>query len=122
MSRMPVRSTGPELALRKELFRLGMRFRLHDRTLPGRPDVVLTRARIAIFVDGCFWHRCSSHCVMPKNNASWWSAKLNGNVDRDRRNDASLQERGWWPVHVWEHEDPHAAALKIAELWKARRA
>ena len=120
MSAMPTRDTGTELALRRALHRLGLRFRVQDRSLPGRPDVVLTRARIAVFVDGCFWHKCPTHGTSPKNNAEWWLAKLDANVARDRRNDGKLQEMGWIPLHVWEHEDPATSAEAIRTLWQER--
>lgn len=120
MQRMPRASTGPEVELRRALHRLGLRFRLGVR-LPGRPDVVFPRARIAIFVDGCFWHRCAEHGTLPKNNGDWWLAKLNRNVERDREKDAALAELGWVVVHVWEHEDMGGAAATIAALWAERR-
>jgi DNA mismatch endonuclease (patch repair protein) len=121
MSRMPRTSTGPEVALRRALHRLGLRFRLH-LPLPGRPDIVLTRVRVAVFVDGCFWHRCPQHGNLPRNNAQWWQDKLDRNVARDRAADASLAETGWAVVRVWEHEDPDQAALKIRTLWVSRSA
>jgi DNA mismatch endonuclease (patch repair protein) len=121
MSRMPRTSTGPELALRRALHRHGLRFRVGGVGLPGRPDIVFTRARIAVFVDGCFWHRCPAHGVLPKNNAQWWLAKLNRNVERDGEKDCALTELGWLAVHVWEHEHPDDAAARIAALWTARR-
>ncbi|MDX1883241.1 very short patch repair endonuclease [Mycolicibacterium sp. 120270] len=120
MSAMPTRNTGTELALRRALHQLGLRFRIQDRSLPGRPDVVFTRARIAVFVDGCFWHKCPTHGTAPKNNSEWWLAKLNENVARDRRNDSKLLELGWLPVHVWEHEDPDVSAESIKALWRER--
>ncbi len=119
MSRMPRRNSGPELVLRRELHRRGIRFRLHGN-LPGRPDIVLTRARLAVFVDGCYWHACPTHGTMPKNNSEWWRAKLQANVERDRRKDAALLGLGWTPVHVWEHESVVAAAEKVQALWAAR--
>jgi DNA mismatch endonuclease (patch repair protein) len=117
MQRMPRASTGPELALRRELHRIGLRFRIGAPRLPGRPDIIFTRARLAIFVDGCFWHRCPEHGTLPKNNATWWLAKLDRNVDRDREKDAALETLGWMPVHVWEHQDPAEAAQRIRQLW-----
>ncbi len=84
MSRMPRRDTKPELALRRELHRRGLRFRVDYRDVPGRPDIALTRARIAVFIDGCFWHRCPLYCRVPKNNRQWWRAKLDRNAERDR--------------------------------------
>jgi DNA mismatch endonuclease (patch repair protein) len=120
MRSMPRRDTGVERVLRRELHRLGMRFRVNVRTLPGTPDVVLTRAKVAVFVDGCFWHRCPQHGTAPKHNAEWWAAKLDGNVDRDRRKDRELAELGWVPMHVWEHDDPIRAAHGIRRVWLER--
>ena len=76
------------MTLRRELHTRGMRFRANVRTLPGKPDVVLTWAKIAVFVDGCFWHRCPAHWVPPKANGAWWQTKLDENVERDKRNTA----------------------------------
>ena len=121
MQRMPRSSTGPEILIRKELHRRGLRFRIGDRVLPGRPDIVFTAARIAVFVDGCFWHSCPDHGILPKNNRDWWREKLARNVERDREKDAQLEEMGWTVVHVWEHEPPPTAADTIERLWRAAR-
>ncbi len=118
MRRMPRKESGPELQLRRAMHRLGLRFRT-QAPLPGRPDIVLTRAKIAIFVDGCFWHRCPEHATAPKNNAEWWDAKLSRNVIRDREKDEAIRSLGWTPVHVWEHENPDEAAHRIRDLWRA---
>jgi len=118
MRRMPRKDSGPELQLRRAMHRLGLRFRT-QAPLPGRPDIVLTRAKIAIFVDGCFWHRCPEHATAPKNNAEWWDAKLSRNVIRDREKDEVVRSLGWTPVHVWEHENPDEAAHRICDLWRA---
>jgi DNA mismatch endonuclease (patch repair protein) len=120
MSSMPSRDTGTEKALRRELHKRGMRYRTHLKTLPGRPDIAFTRARIAVFVDGCFWHRCPDHGTAPKNNGKWWADKLDANVARDRRNDGDLRKLGWISVHVWEHDDPVVAAESIELLWRDR--
>lgn len=119
LSRMPVSNTRPELRLRSAMHSLGLRFRLRSK-LPGRPDVVFTRARIAVFVDGCFWHSCPQHAVTPKNNREWWSVKLLRNVERDHEKDDALGDLGWTVVHIWEHEDPMKAAQRIRDLWRAR--
>lgn len=120
MQSMPRVDTGVEVALRRELHRLGLRYRVHVRALPGTPDIALTKARVAVFVDGCFWHRCPQHGTSPKNNSAWWAAKLDGNVVRDRRKDMQLQDLGWTPIHVWEHEDPAVAAGEIYRIWRER--
>lgn len=120
MSRMPRSSTGPERALRRALHGRGIRFRIHRRDLPGTPDIVLSRARIAIFVDGCFWHACGSHGVLPKNNREWWSAKLARNVARDHEKDEALRLLGWLPLHFWEHTPVDEMAEAVADEWKCR--
>ncbi|MFC4124158.1 very short patch repair endonuclease [Nocardia rhizosphaerae] len=124
MSRQRRANTGPELALRRELHRAGLRYFVDRPPILGqrrRADVVFPRLRIAVYVDGCFWHRCPEHATDPKNNAEWWAAKLAGNVARDRATDATLAAAGWRVVRVWEHEDPHRAAEQIAALVRARR-
>lgn len=116
--------TAPEIALRSILHRRGLRFRKHVAPLSGlrcQADVVFTRAKVAVFVDGCFWHRCPQHATFPKANAAWWRAKLEQNFERDRRNDQALAEAGWAVVRVWEHEDPSAAAGQIEALLRQRR-
>ncbi len=113
------RDTRPELALRRELHRRGLRFVVQG-SLPGRPDVVFTRARLAVFVDGCFWHRCPIHAVAPKSNPDWWRDKLDGNVSRDSRVDLQLGRAGWLVVRVWEHEVVGSAADRVERVWRAR--
>lgn len=96
-----------EVALRSELHRRGMRFRKHLAPLRGlrcKPDIVFPRKRVAVFVDGCFWHRCPEHGSEPKANGEWWQQKLKANVARDRRNDAALSEAGWTVLRLWTHE------------------
>lgn len=118
MSRMPRANSAPEVALRRELHRRGLRFRKHVRGLEGRPDIVFTRARLAVFCDGCFWHRCSAHGAAPKNNAEWWQAKLQANVDRDRRQTSQLEAAGWTVLRVWEHEDATEGADRVAAVYR----
>ena len=118
--RMPRAATSPELALRRELHRRGLRFRVNDPRLPGRPDVVFPRAKIAVFVDGCFWHRCPDHGTLPRNNRTWWQRKLDRNVSRDRANDTALAELGWKVLHVWEHEAVASAADRVEAEWRQR--
>ena len=119
MSRMPRRDTGPELLLRRALHARGMRFRTHLR-LPGRPDIALTRARLAVFVDGCFWHACPEHGNLPKNNREWWREKLDANVMRDRAKDDALRQLGWEPLHIWEHVPPDEGAAVVEAVWRLR--
>ena len=118
MASMPRRDTKPELALRRELHRRGLRFRVALAGLPGRPDIAFTRARLAVFVDGCYWHRCPIHGTEPKNNADWWKQKLDRNVERDGEKDALLTEQGWSVIRVWEHESPRDAADLVEAGWR----
>jgi DNA mismatch endonuclease (patch repair protein) len=113
MRRQVRRDTAPEVALRRELHRRGRRFFVDRAPLKGlrsRADLVFPRRRVAVYVDGCFWHSCPRHATQPKNNAEWWADKLAANVRRDRDTDARLIESGWVVVRVWEHESPSAAA------------
>ena len=121
MQRMPRSSSGPEMLIRRELHRRGLRFRVNHPRLPGRPDIAFTGARIAVFVDGCFWHACPEHGVLPKNNRDWWRSKLDRNVARDGEKDAQLAKMDWITLHVWEHESPVDAADTIERLWRSRR-
>lgn len=107
----------PELRLRSALHARGLRFRknlsLRLPRLTVRPDIVFTRARVAVFVDGCYWHRCPDHGTTPRFNASYWQAKLDSNAARDRRIDAALVDAGWTPIRVWEHEPVDAAVATV---------
>lgn len=116
LSKQRRRDTKPEVALRRELHRRGLRFFVDRAPLPGlrrRADLVFPRRRVAVYVDGCFWHRCPDHATDPKNNAAWWADKLAANVTRDRDTDHRLTAEGWHVVRVWEHESPAAAADKV---------
>jgi DNA mismatch endonuclease (patch repair protein) len=109
--------TKPEIALRSALHRAGLRFRKDYRLeLDGtrvRPDIVFTRARVAVFVDGCFWHSCPTHGTQPRRNADYWLPKLARNVERDREHDAALAAHGWGIVRVWEHETLAGAVERV---------
>lgn len=109
------KDTTPELRVRRLLFRMGYRFRLHRRDLPGTPDIVLPGRRKIVEVRGCFWHRhpdpACRNAVLPKVRAEWWAAKLAGNVARDERNLAALQAAGWSVLVLWECEVRNEAAL-----------
>jgi DNA mismatch endonuclease (patch repair protein) len=106
MSRIKGRDTVPEKRVRSLLHRLGFRFSLGRRELPGRPDIVMPGRRIVVFVHGCFWHRHEgcSNSVLPKTRPEFWLAKLNGNVERDERNAAALEKQGWKVLTIWECE------------------
>lgn len=111
-------NTKPETALRSALHRAGLRFRKDYRIDLSegrvRPDVVFTRVRVAVFLDGCFWHCCPEHGRRPTVNTGYWSPKLERNVERDRRNTAALRKAGWTVVRIWEHQDI-AEAVKMVE-------
>lgn len=105
MSRIGSRNTGPELAVRSLLHRLGFRFRLHKRDLPGTPDIVLPGRRAVVFVHGCFWHgHACKRLGMPKSRAEYWLSKIDANRRRDIRNRRLLRSRGWRVITVWECE------------------
>ncbi|MBF6087687.1 DNA mismatch endonuclease Vsr [Nocardia cyriacigeorgica] len=117
MSRQRRAGTEPELALRRELHRRGLRYFVDRPPIRGqrrRADVIFPRLRVAVYVDGCFWHSCPEHATYPKNNAEWWAEKLAANVARDRATDAALAAAGWQVIRIWEHEDPVAAADRVA--------
>lgn len=106
MSRIRSKDTSPEVALRKALHALGLRFRLHDKRLPGKPDIVLPRFKAVVLVHGCFWHRhqgCSV-ATLPKSNTAFWQQKFDLNVQRDQRNFEELNKMGWKIITVWECE------------------
>jgi DNA mismatch endonuclease (patch repair protein) len=109
------RDTAAELKVRSELHRRGLRFRVHYPLphLRRRADIAFPRQRIAVFVDGCFWHGCPQHGTWPKQNANWWRDKIEVNRRRDADTDARLKEEGWSVVRVWEHEAAEAAAHAI---------
>ncbi|WP_236007127.1 very short patch repair endonuclease [Nakamurella leprariae] len=118
MSRQLRRDTAPEIALRRELHRRGLRFRV-DHPLPGmarrRADVLFPRRRIAVFVDGCFWHACPEHGTAPVNNSAWWAQKLATNVRRDRDTDAHLAAIGWTVLRFWEHDEVGSSADAVEQ-------
>lgn len=108
--------TGPEMRLRRELHRRGLRYlvgRRPESSVRRRADLVFTRARVAVFVDGCFWHACPEHGTWPRSNQDWWRAKLQRNRERDRDTDTRLADAGWAVVRVWEHEPSQDAADRV---------
>ena len=123
MSKLRRRDTLPELTLRRELHRRGLRYRLQQK-VPGNNrrtiDITLTRARVAVYVDGCFWHGCPEHLHQPRHNGTWWEWKITNNRRRDADTDAELHRAGWVVVRVWEHETAQAAADRIDAVWRER--
>ena len=117
------RDTSCELALRSAVHRMGFRFRV-DWPLPGtrrRADLAFITSRVAVFVDGCFWHACPRHATWPKANARWWRQKIQANVRRDRNTDALLKGSGWRVLRFWEHEPSELAARHTVQVVKSRR-
>jgi DNA mismatch endonuclease (patch repair protein) len=118
MSRIRGKNTGPEKKLRKFLWSQGIRgYRIHFN-LPGKPDIVFTKKKIAIFIDGCFWHKCPFDFQEPETRKEFWMKKINSNVERDARNTRQLQEAGWTVMRFWEHDirkKPDEIIKKIKE-------
>lgn len=104
MARIPGRDTSPERILRKALWTAGLRYRVNLPTSAGRPDIVFRRERVAVFVDGCFWHGCPDHYVRPRSRCDFWAQKLRTNFERDYRQSQLLERDGWRVYRVWEHE------------------
>lgn len=118
-------NTGPEMALRRALHAAGLRYRV-DSPLPfdrrRRADIVFPREKVAIFVDGCFWHGCPEHYVAPKANAGFWRRKVEANRERDRDTDLRLEELGWAVLRVWEHDEVNTALVeRIGTIVGTRR-
>jgi DNA mismatch endonuclease (patch repair protein) len=117
------KDTKPELAVRKALHRSGLRYRTNyapltdHRRLTG--DIVFTRQRIVVLIDGCFWHQCPLHFVMPKSNVGYWGSKIAANVERDLRSTELMRDAGWRVMRFWEHEDPEGVARRVAETVRA---
>jgi len=123
MQRQRRRDTAVELALRSRLHAAGLRYRIHQRPLPAlrrEADIVFRRAKVAVFVDGCFWHGCPLHATTPKRNNDFWVAKIDGNVARDRSTDRALRDAGWQSIRIWEHETPDEAAATVRRIVESR--
>jgi DNA mismatch endonuclease, patch repair protein len=123
MQSTPQRDTPAELSLRRNLHAMGLRYRVDTKPLansPRRADIVFRRARVAVFVDGCFWHGCPEHGSWPSANADFWREKIQANQKRDLDTNRQLEERGWLVLRVWEHEDPKGAAQHVARRVRAR--
>jgi DNA mismatch endonuclease (patch repair protein) len=116
MRRQASKDTGAELAVRRLLHAAGMRYRV-EYPVPGmarrRMDIAFTRAKIAVLIDGCFWHGCPEHATQPKANADWWREKLDRNMARDRETTEHLRAAGWTVLRFWEHEDPKDVAVRV---------
>ncbi|MBI2755142.1 MAG: very short patch repair endonuclease [Chloroflexi bacterium] len=126
MRRNRKHETRPERAVRSRVHGLGLRYRTSLTLVLGdlrvRPDLVFTRRKLAVFVDGCYWHACPEHGVQPRVNTEYWGPKLARNVARDGRVNAVLEAAGWTVVRVWEHVPPDEAATLVAGLTRASQA
>lgn len=125
MSQQQRRDTQPELSVRRILHSRGVRYRVNAVPEPGmrcKADLAWRGLRLAVFIDGCFWHGCPEHATRPKANEAWWAEKLDGNMLRDRRTDRELTHRGWTVLRFWEHEDPSSVADVICAALTELRA
>ena len=123
MSRIRGKNTGPELAVRKALWALRLRYLYSHSAIPGRPDIVFASPKLAVFIDGCFWHGCALHGVKPKTNSDFWRDKIRKNRARDRKVVRLLEAEGWSVLRFWEHEvedDPTRVTSRIAKAVRAR--
>ncbi|MFI1923701.1 very short patch repair endonuclease [Streptomyces sp. NPDC020377] len=124
MSRQGSRDTAPEVAVRRLLHGSGLRYRVNV-PVPGMPrrtiDIVFSKARIAVFLDGCFWHGCPEHATQPKANAEWWRVKLDKNMARDLETTKHLTAAGWTVLRFWEHEAAADVAARVAASLVAKR-
>lgn len=124
MSRVRQKATSAELAVRRELFRLGLRYRV-DFEVSKKPrrvaDIAFIGQKVAIFVDGCFWHGCPLHASWPKSNAEFWCQKIKANRTRDSDTNDRLAQAGWTVLRFWEHEPPADAARRVKSLIDSRR-
>lgn len=124
MTRVRQKGTSAELELRRALYAMGLRYRLHIPLLskPRRvADIVFQGSRVAVFVDGCFWHGCPEHATWPKKNADFWREKIEANQARDADTNRRLEELDWRVVRVWSHEAAEEAAERIACIVRERR-
>lgn len=124
MARVSRRDTRAELLLRRALHARGLRFRVDRAVLRDRRrrvDIVFGPSRVAVFVDGCFWHGCPEHATQSRSNSEFWRSKVEANKARDRDTDRRLADAGWLVVRIWEHEDPESAADRIEALIANRR-
>ncbi|MGW1756620.1 very short patch repair endonuclease [Streptomyces mirabilis] len=123
MSRQASKDTNAELAVRRMLHAAGLRYRV-EYPVPGmarrRIDVAFTRAKVAVLIDGCFWHGCPDHATQPKANAEWWRTKLDRNMARDRETTEHLTAQGWMVLRFWEHETPEEVAVRVRAAVESR--
>ena len=119
------RDTKAEIAVRRLVHAQGLRYRVNGRPeadLRRTADLLFTRTRVAVFIDGCYWHGCPEHFTMPATNLDYWSAKIGRNQARDTETTCRLEERGWLVLRFWEHESPSSVAERVGQMVRARRA
>ena len=117
------RDTSPELAVRRLAHARGLRYRVDVKPLPElnrRADLVFTRAKVAVFIDGCYWHGCPVHGTAAKTNADYWSAKIKRNRERDSETNERLSDAGWLVLRAWEHDDPATVVARVIEAVRTR--
>lgn len=105
MAKIRSKNTKPEVLLRKHLWNQGYRgYRIHNTDLPGKPDIAFKKRKVAIFIDGCFWHKCPECFIEPKTNRDYWLPKIQSNIERDKKNQEALEALDWTVIRIWEHE------------------
>ena len=118
------KDTGPEMAVRRLVHASGLRYRVDQRpiaTVNRKADLVFRKAKVSVFIDGCFWHKCPDHFQAPASNRDFWEAKIAANVHRDQETDALLRESGWQVLRFWEHENPEVVATEIERAVRSAR-
>ena len=124
MRQIHQKCTGPEIALRLAIHKLGLRFFTNRPPIPGdrrTADIIFPGIRLAVYMDGCFWHGCPSHGSTPKTNGPWWAAKIENNKHRDLDTERRLRDAGWIVLRFWEHDDPYASALRVQDVVRSLR-
>lgn len=119
MRRVRQKKTAPEMLVRRLLHKMNVRYRVDspvESSLGARPDISIKKLKLAVYIDGCFWHACPIHASWPKSNPEWWREKIEGNVLRDRRHTAELESCGWTVMRFWEHEKPEEVVQRILEF------
>lgn len=115
MSNVRNKNTGLEMKLRRALWKTGLRYRVNSK-LPGKPDIVFPKRKLAVFVDGCFWHGCPIHGTKPETNTGFWQTKIKMNMERDLRVTSQLSDLGWTVIRVWEHEIKKSLAVVVQNI------